>query len=65
MARVDALRPDDLPGLSWAYGGGDPSVLELQWVDQDLPAAAIAYSPESIFVAIQSGAPRLRGRPAV
>lgn len=57
------LRRADLDGLEWAFQGSRPSILELVWGRTRLPAAAIAYGPNSLFLGLAAEGPGAKGRP--
>merc|ERR1712015_422728 len=57
--------PRDAPRIRWAWGAQPPTVLNLQWGQATVPAAALAYTESRVFLAFPSDGPSGRGRPNV
>ena len=46
---------------TWAWGGQHPDIVELAWGASVVPAAAIAFADEALYLAVQASGPVGRG----
>ena len=60
-----ALTPEDTATISWAYTAADIDTLSLKWASGFVPAAPVAFTSESVFLAVPAASAPKRSRPSV
>ena len=56
---------DDRRSIEWAFTSADAEIITLKWGRSELPAAALAFTASSVFVAVPVALAPSRARPAV
>ena len=50
--------------VEWAWAGGGVETLSLKWGRHFVPAAAVAYAGDAVFLALPDDGPSASGTPA-
>ena len=58
------LDATEAESVQWAWAGEGVETLSLKWGRDFVPAAAVAYAGDALFLALPGDGPTSRGRPA-